>query len=104
MSYRTPNTTVSSGAFSAAVVEAVWQKGQIVANYDPAVYRKDACGAWMKRNEYGKTTDWGWEIDHVRPVARGGTDDFSNLQPLQWKNNRHKGDDYPNWSCAIRAA
>jgi hypothetical protein len=26
---------------------------------------------------------------------------LNNLQPLQWENNRHKGDNYPNWSCKI---
>ena len=104
MTYRTPNTSSSGGAFSAAVVDTVWQKGQIVAGYDSRIYRKDACGAWMERASYGKTTGYGWEIDHIRPVAQGGTDDMSNLQPLLWQNNRHKADSFPHWSCAIRAA
>lgn len=104
MTYRTPNTSLSGGAFSAVVVEAVWQKGQIVPGYDSRTHRKDACGAWMERAAYGKTTGYGWEIDHIRPVARGGTDDTSNLQPLLWENNRHKADSFPTWSCAIRAA
>ena len=37
----------------------------------------------------------GWEIDHIKPVARGGSDDLSNLQPLYWETNRNKGDQYP---------
>ena len=40
---------------------------------------------------------YGWKIDHIKPVAKGGTDDLNNLQPLQWANNRHKSDNYPNW-------
>ena len=34
----------------------------------------------------------GWEIGYINPIEKGGTDDVSNLQPLQWQNNRRNGD------------
>jgi hypothetical protein len=99
---RSPNTTTRGGSFDAATVEAVWQKGQVVAGQDPGTYRKDACGAWMQRSAYGSTdSKYGWEVDHIKPVALDGPDDLDNLQPLQWENNRHKSDDWPKWSCAV---
>jgi len=84
----------------------VWAKAQIVVGYDGNVIRKDSCGAWIKRAEYGSVTQagYGWEVDHIRPVARDGSDDLVNLQPLQWQNNRQKSDGWPNWSCAMSAA
>lgn len=98
---RNRNTTVRGGSFDAITIQTVWNKGQIVSGYDPGVWRKDTCGAWMNRSAYGKTDSYGWEIDHIRPVAQNGTDDLINLQPLNWQNNRHKSDNWPNWSCAV---
>lgn len=98
---RNPNTTTQGGRFDEATIEAVWRKGIFDPNYPS--YRKDACGAYMQRDKYGVTGQWGWEIDHIIPVAKGGSDSLSNLQPLMWENNRHKSDNYPNWSCKIAA-
>ena len=98
---RQPNTKTYGGSFSEYEVESVWQKGQIQAGYNPNVYRTDQCGAWMNRFAYGTTGDDGWEIDHMRPVSQGGSDELGNLQPLHWKNNRGKGDAYPNWYCTV---
>lgn len=99
------NRNILNESFNQTTVDLVWQKEQVVPRYDPNVWRKDTCGAWMKRNEHGNTnSQHGWEIDHIKQKAQHGSDHISNLQPLQWENNRHKGDNYPNWSCKIKAA
>jgi hypothetical protein len=74
-------------------LRAVWQKGTTVPGYDSSTYRKDACGAWMEWSQYGnRDSVYGWEVDHVTPVSSGGSDDLSNLRPLQWENNAAKSD------------
>ncbi|RCS55772.1 HNH endonuclease [Bremerella cremea] len=88
------------GSWNDATKLAVWQKGCVIAGYDPAVWRIDACGSFMRFSEYGTLSDYGWEIDHVKPVSKDGRDDLYNLRPLHWQNNRSKGDDWPNWRCA----
>ena len=98
---RNYNTRRDGSVFDESTIEAVWRKGEIEPSYSG--FRKDKCGASMQRTMHGKTEQFGWEIDHMKPVALGGTDDTSNLQPLQWENNRNKSDSYPNWSCRIKS-
>lgn len=95
---RSHNSNSTGGSFDEATIEAVWKKGKPETI---SGFRKDVCGASMLRSLYGKTEQWGWEIDHIKPVSKGGTDDIDNLQPLQWENNRHKSDDWPGWACKI---
>jgi hypothetical protein len=91
--------------FESALIQAVWEKGRVVPGVDPRFKRKGVCGAWIERSAYGKTAQLGsgWEIDHVKPVARGGSDELYNLQPLQWQNNRAKGDSEFGWAAAAVA-
>jgi 5-methylcytosine-specific restriction endonuclease McrA len=97
---REPNTMISGRQFDAKTVEMVWAKAQPELWF--IYFKKDSCGATIKKDEFGKMTQFGWEIDHIVPAVKGGTDDIDNLQPLHWENNRKKGDDHPEWSCQRR--
>lgn len=90
------NKNARGGGFSDAEKLAVWNKGRVVPDFDAAIWRYDHYGNPIKFGEYGNVNSkHGWEVDHIKPLAKGGTDAISNLQPLQWEANRDKGDTWP---------
>ena len=98
--------------FSKELLDAIWEKGLTDPEYDANFVRKDACGAWILRNQYdNRNNDFGWEVDHIYPesklkeldVPQLLIDNIKNLRPLNWKNNVSKGTDYPNYRANIKA-
>ncbi len=90
--------------FTEQIIQRVWEKARTVDGYNASTIRKDSCGAWIIRSDYGNTNSiYGWEIDHIYPKEKGGDDNFDNLRALQWENNRSKGEDYPVYSASVKA-
>jgi hypothetical protein len=98
---RSAGKTVAGGEFVPSEIDSVWAKAAPVPLL--ASFAVDICGATIEKSKYGQLVPTGWEIDHVYPVAKGGTDSLSNLQPMQWENNRAKGDSISNWKCVRKS-
>jgi len=89
--------------FQQTQIDEVWAKApRSTDENERNGYRQDKCGTWMKKSTYSDVNSkYGWEIDHILPLSKGGTDDRNNLQPFNWANNRDEADNL-NWSYPNR--
>ena len=72
--------------------ELVWEKAKPIRGEDSAQYRQDPYGNKIRYASHGKHSATGWEIDHIKPKSKGGSDDTRNLQALHWATNLDKAD------------
>jgi len=72
--------------------ENVWEKAKKARGKDPNLYRQDPYGNLMYKPSYGKDSPMGWEVDHIKPKSLGGSDSTKNLQALNTKVNKEKGE------------
>jgi hypothetical protein len=78
-----------------------WKKAIEVEGYDPNVWRKDFAGAWIRFDSFGSRTEYGWGIDYMCPLSKGGTNTEENIIAMHWQNNLKKGSDYPIFYTSI---
>ena len=100
MNTSTRNRKKDGSNFDSTIIKKVWYKANSLSSgiIDKHIEKEkiDAFGHKICKDQYGKETPYGWEIDHIKPKSKDGTDELDNLQPLFWKYNREKGDDQ-NW-------
>ena len=72
-------------------IDQVWDKGRKIRGRNPNLWRKDDFDIRMYKPAYGTGGKTGWEIDHKKPRAKGGSDALSNLRPLNTEKNRQRG-------------
>ena len=55
------STDWSPAGYDREVIDRVWRQAGEIAGNDSALWRKDECGAWIYRLDYGRRhSDFGW--------------------------------------------
>jgi len=70
---------------------AVWNKAAQIRGRDPNKWRTDLYNNTICFKDHGKSTKYGWDIDHYIPKAKVGSDHIDNLHPVQSSKNRSMG-------------
>ncbi len=73
-------------------IDDAWDKAKPIRGKNPDAWGKDASGNKIRKGSYGTHGEFGWELDHKNPKAKGGSDTPRNIQPLHWKENLKKSD------------
>ena len=68
----------------------VWEKARRVKGKNPNLYRRDAQGNLIYKPAYNRDSAMGWQVDHIWPRSKGGSDARRNLQALQTGANKRK--------------
>lgn len=100
------NTNLDIVMINQEIINSVWNRASEVEGRDRDVWRRDPCGALIRHEDYGnRSSDFGWEIDHVVSKAyllKAGAseeeiDNPENLRAMHWANNDSKGTNYPEY-------
>lgn len=73
-------------------IDKAWNNAKPLRGENPDKYRQDSYGNKIHRNSFGKDSNMGWEVDHIKPKSLGGSDATRNLQALKTEVNRDKSD------------
>ncbi|MFK5915549.1 MAG: HNH endonuclease signature motif containing protein [Woeseiaceae bacterium] len=71
--------------------DKAWDNAKKVRGKNSEEYRQDPYGNTIYKSSYGKSSEMGWDVDHIKPKSKGGSDSTKNLQALNASVNRSKG-------------
>ena len=81
------------------VVAQVWEHGRVVDGHDPTTWRKDECGAWIRRGDHGsERSGFGWRVVAVCVGEPAGVED---LRPFHADNRYDREQRRPH--CRVTA-
>lgn len=83
-----------SKEFAIQFWEAVYSNNDLVSDcFGNQIYKDNYGNTTLKRrNPRGESFYYGWAIDHILPISKGGDNSLNNLEIMNWMNNAEKAD------------
>lgn len=78
--------------------DVAWDNASKARGKNPDTWRRDPYRNLIRKGSYGTNGEFGWEVDHINPKSKGGSDSSKNIQALNAKKNRSLSDKYPKKS------
>ena len=74
--------------------EAVYGSEELVSDcFGDKIYKEDYGNTTQKRRILGgESFFYGWTIDHILHISKGGDNSLNNLEIMHWLNNAEKAD------------
>jgi hypothetical protein len=67
--------------FSEEIVQRAWDNARAMSGRDPTEWRRDECGAWMRRSHYeSEVSEFGWKILDLSTGGNAGTEQLRAFQ------------------------
>ena len=76
--------------FASKIVDTVWERGKPIPGKDPNLYRQDIAGNTIHELSDGKDSEMGWQIDHKKPVVKGGRSIWGACNRSKQKRTRKR--------------
>lgn len=74
---------LEEAAPQSVLIDRAWEHGRVLPEADGAIWREDACGAWMRREQIGRQTEFGWKIVNI---SMSGEQTAESVRPFHWRN------------------
>jgi len=83
-----------SKEFAIRFWEAIYGREELVFDcFGTQIYKEDYGNTTLKRQTAkGESSYYGWTIDHILPISKGGDNSLNNLKVMHWLNNKEKSD------------
>jgi len=81
---------------------AIWDNTARGGGRNNLLYRRDIAGAFIKMGELNQETEFGWVIEPLMPLEKGGKLEVNNCLAMHWKNAKARRETLNDWKAAVQ--